>query len=244
MKNKKFLGILMALGLTFSLTLATSAATLLPSTDSINVSYEGKSLDESNKHFFKGTDLKDVVALHILFDRALEKPGKQNKLAYEGLKMQTMVPYGMFDKQKQSPVYLDPKIPTEIDIDLTGKDGEENFQGLNLEGMKNKIQELNKQNSEFIAVLNKEKNSALTQEEFKKGVEKIKKLVKESIDLKHYHHEEEKEKLEKILKEIDSVKFEDVKNIISKFNFGVKEAIRHSEEDLAKINKSLKEGTR
>ena len=63
MKNKKFLGVLMALGLTFSLTLVTSAATLVPSTDSINVSYEGKSLDESNKHFFKGTDLKDVVAM-------------------------------------------------------------------------------------------------------------------------------------------------------------------------------------
>ncbi len=239
--NKKFLGIILGLGLTFSLSFAASAYTLLPSTDDINISYAGKSVDKDNKHFYKDTDLNDAVALYIIFDRALERAGKQNnELAYEGLR-QIMVPRGMFDKNKNKPVCLDSKIPTEMAMELTDKFGSDKFQGLkNVEEIKGRMQEINRENSKFITFLNQEKNNALTKEDFENSVKKIKEWVKSSIDKTNYSSEEEKQKLENILKGLENVKFEDVKDKISKFNFRVKDALKMSDEKLENIVKDMK----
>lgn len=243
--DRKFLGIILGLGLTFSLSFVASAYTLMPSTDSINVSYIEKNVDEDNKHFYKETDLSDAVALYIIFDKALERLGKQNKYAYESLKMQIMTPEGMFDKNINKPIFLDSKIPTTMIIELDDDHGSDKYKGVrDIEEMKRQMEEINRKNSRFIEVLNQEKNNELTQEAFKNGVEKIKAQIKDSIDKKHYGPEEEKQKLENILKGIDNVEFEDVKSKISKFNFGVKEAVKMSSSELENILKKMKKEDR
>ena len=238
--NKKFLGIIMALGLTFSLALGASAATALPSTDSVNIQYDGQKLEPKNReHFFKKSGLKDAVALYTIFDRALKKSGKQNdELIYEGLMMETLSIYGYFNKNQEKAVCLGPKVPGNMIIKLSD-DSSKAYEGLNLKEMKNKMKELNKQNSDFIKVLNQEKNKTLTQEEFNETIEKIKKQLKDSIDKKHYHDEEEKQSRQNTLKKIGNVKFEDVKGKISKFVFGVQKGPEMKEEELVEINKGL-----
>ncbi len=236
--NKKFLGILMALGLTFSLTFAASAATLMPSTDDIKIVQKNGG-NELQRHYYKNTNLEDVVAFRALIGRALKKMGLPNNEKIEKqFYPQVLVPCFGFDEETKKSIYLNPKIPNHIGLILNGKSSFENYKGLNLEQLKNKIEEINKQNSEFVEILNREKGNEVTKEEFNDSVKKIKNTIEYLLEQNYYRDGEEKQKFENILKNINEVKFEQVKNRISKFKFEV-EKRGNTDQELDRIQKSI-----
>lgn len=202
--NRNFLGVMLGLGLTFGLSFAASAYTLLPPTNSIKISLNGK---QAQGRFIKGTNFKDCLATYIVFNKAFKKMGREGKKLDSSLRYEMMTPIQELDHSR---IYLDSKVPGSVSIDFSDK-------------KKIDVKEKNKNNAELVKVLNEVKEE-ITKKDFKLAVGKIKKYYKSELENEHYSDKREKEAVKKVIKKLAKINYKDIKNLAARLNFKVKRA--------------------
>lgn len=248
--NRKFLGILLGFGLVSSFSFAVSAATsmkqksglhevssavIMPPTNSVDIFYKGKG---KNARFYEKTNVKDALVVFTVFNKALKNSGKANKLAYSSLMDQMFIMFGPRKNGKEK-IY-GPAVPTNINIELSGKMGEENYKGKTEKEIKKQNKKINDDIKNFVEYANKVK-SRINEEDFNNAKNSIENIIKHALDNENYNRENEKEHLEKVLKGIKSVRFKDVENKFKSLDLKLHKAPRMGEKEYDEVVKKLSE---
>ena len=248
MKNKKFLGILMALGLTFSLTLAASAKYDYKY-GSIAYSVDGSDSKENK------TDVNDMLCFYITIKKMLDGNG----LLDEQMKTQILNKITMGDRKEQK---------LKLPITMGGRESDRENIGQAIEFCVENEKELKKlqeavKKTDF-------KNIEITKDDFNKAKEEVLKKYNESIkNLKNRIPKSEdklklsdidllKNSIEQDLKELDSINdaetkaryneetIKAIKDHIKKFENYIKEleSKKEKSKELERELKDLKESTK